>query len=57
MVDATDFQSRTNQQVTVRVVQCSYPNANALSIYRGVTYTNTTDDEEESNTAPVLKNY
>lgn len=54
MVDVTDFQSRTNQWVTVRVVQCNYPNANALSIYRGVTYTNSTGDEELSNTAQVL---
>lgn len=41
-----------------RAVQCSDPNATALSIYRSVTYTNTTDEGGKSNTAPFfnLKN-
>lgn len=34
--------------------QRSDPNATALSIYRGVTYTNTTDEEGKSNTAHFL---
>lgn len=35
-----------------RATQWSEPNATALSIYRGVTYRNTTDEEGSSNTAP-----
>lgn len=37
-----------------RAEQWSNPNATALSIYRGVTYTNTTDEEGKSNAAPLL---
>lgn len=57
--DTTDSQDKGRPAShSERAVQCSDPNAMALSIYRGVTYTNTTDEEEESNTAlfPNTKN-